>query len=145
MTTLLEAVQTACNTAWPNRVGLLVAPTSTDQAYAIIEAPPGGTDATTDIDTTAQDRWVTVRVRSVITGRHDTKAARTSMDARYQAVARLNDLLRDAILNAATSISGTGWTVTGRQLLADGGFDTQDGTVNAVRDYALLVTAAPAD
>lgn len=130
-----EAVRARVDTAVTVPVTVTTAPATTPRpvSYLVIELPPGAqrTGTLANPEDTAMYRC---RVRAV--------ARSNQVDVARREVQRIGHQALVAVLDRATALAGTGWAVTGRELIGDSGVDVEGELANWVLDFELMVSPA---
>ena len=128
---LVDAIKTRIATVVT--CGDLSAPaTYSHGVYAVLELPPGSrrTGAWG-----CPERSLALRFRVRVVAESSTTAV-----AR-QAAQDIAERIAVALLDRTVTISGTGWSVSGRTHIASGGADDEGPLVNVVDDYEFFVSS----
>lgn len=130
-----EAVRARVDTAVTVPVTVTTAPATTPRpaSYLVIELPPGGRRTGT-LAVPEQQAMYRCRIRAVARSNQVDVARRETQRIGHQAMV--------AMLDRTTALTGTGWAVTGRELVGDSGVDVEGDVANWVLDFELYVTEA---
>jgi hypothetical protein len=132
---VLDAVEGALADALDDPVRLFTAPAGAPAAYVVVEVPPG-TARTGTLGDPEQDAELRVRLRASARYVDVAEASRAAMSLATAAAA--------ALLDRTVTISGSGWEITGREQIADGGIDHEGPIANHTADFTLHVAKASA-
>ncbi len=99
----------------------------------MVELPPGA-QRTGSLGIPEQGLSFRFRVRAVVRHQDASLAARAAIELGGRLAARF--------LDREIPLAGTGWEVTNREQIADGGADVQGGVANHTADFEALISKA---